>query len=179
MSHHLCVFILTFPILLHCLLRVSFGPDPPGRDVTALLHEGAQREPEGIKDAKVIGWVRGSLWVFGFILILEVPLVRTESTDQEQDHAHPNIGKHYTHPDLIGQRVQERENTRLGLLWLLYHNGDAQAHKGLGKVYHLLSYQSNGERCNSYICSLETGTRTASISYDLHKGTGHFKCMCE
>ena len=158
---------------------LSAGSDPPGWDVTALLHEGAQWEPERIEDAKVIGGIGWCLGVFGLVLFLEVPLVGTEPTDQEQDHAHPNIGKHNTHPDLIGQRVQEGENAGLGLLWLLYHNGDAQAHKGLGKVYHLLSNQSNGERCNSYICSLETGTCTASISHDLHKETCHFKCMCE
>lgn len=163
----------------HYSVSASSGADPPGRYVTALLHEGTQREPEGIKDAKVIRRIRRGLGVFGFILVLEVPLVRTEAADQEQDHAHPNIGKYNTHPDLIGQRVQEGENARLGLLGLLYHNGDAQAHKRLGKVYHFLSNQSNGERCNSYICSLETGTRTASISYDLHDETGHFKCVCE
>lgn len=128
-----------FPLYLFNLILVSTGADPPGGDVTALLHEGPQWEPQGIEDAKVIGRVRGCLGVFGLILFLKVPLVRTEPTDQEQDHAHPNIGKHYTHPDLIGQRIQEGEHARLRLLRLLYHNGDAQAHKGLGKVYHLLS----------------------------------------
>lgn len=145
-------------MLFHLSSLVCISTDSPGRYVTALLHEGTQREPEWIEDAKVIGGVRRCLGVFGLILVFEVPFIRTKATDQEQNHAHPDIGKDYTHPDFIGQRVQEGENARLGLLGLLYHNGDAQAHKWLGKVYHLLSNQSNSERCNSYICSLETGT---------------------
>lgn len=127
---------------LHFLVGKSdllLGADPPWRDVTALLHKGAQRKPQGIEDAKVIWWVWGCLGVFGLILVFKVPFVGAEPTDQEQDHAHPDIGKDDTHPDLVCQRIQEGEHTGLGLLWLLYHNGDAQAHKRLGKVYDLLS----------------------------------------
>jgi len=137
----------------------------PRGDVTALLHEGPQREPQRVEDAKVVGRIGGTLGVFGLVLLLEVPLVGAEAADQEQNHAHTDIGKHYAHPDLIGQGVQEGEHAGLGLLRLLYHNGDAQAHKGLGKVYHLLSDQCYGERRDRYICPLETGIcTTASIS---------------
>ena len=139
--------------------------DPPWRNITALLHEGSQREPKAVEDAKVVGGVRGGLGVFCLILLVKIPLIWAEPANQEQNHAHTNVGKHDAHPDLVGQGVQEGKHPRFGLLGLLDHDGDAQTHEGLGEVYHLLSHQGDGEGCNSYICSLETGTCKAHVYF--------------
>ena len=130
----------------------------PGWYLTSLLHEGSQREPQRVEDAKVVGRIWRCLGVFGLILFIQVPLIRAEAADQEQDHTHTDVGEHDTHPYLIGQRVQEGEDTWFRLLGLLDHDGDAQRHEGLGEVDHFLTNQGYGERCHSYICSLETET---------------------
>lgn len=115
----------------------------PWWDIASLLHEGPEGEPQAIKNPKVVWRVWGALRVFGLIVLIQVPFIRAEPADEEQHHTHADIGKNYTHPNLIGQRVQEGKHTRLGLLGLLNHNGDAQAHKGLREVYHLFPYQRN------------------------------------
>ncbi len=73
-----------------------------------------------------------------------MPLVRAEAADQEEHHAHADVGEHDAHPDLVGQRVQEGEDARFGLLRLFDHDGDAQTHEGLGEIDHLLPDQSDG-----------------------------------
>lgn len=90
-----------------------------------------------------------------------MPLIRAEAAHQEEHHAHANIGKDYTHPDLISQRVQKGEHARLGLLGLLNHDGDAQAHEGLGKVNDLLPDQRDSERSHSDVGSLRRRERGA------------------
>lgn len=119
-----------------------------------MLHEGTQGEPQAIKNPKVVWRVWGALGVFELIVLVQMPLIRAEAAHQEEDHTHANIGKNYTHPDLIGQWVQEGEHPGLGLLRLLYHYGDAQAHKGLGEVYHFLPYQRYSEGGHGYVSSL-------------------------
>ena len=113
----------------------------PWRDIASLLHEGAQGEPQAIKNPKVVRRVWGALRVFGLIVLVQMPLIGAETAHQEEHHTHANIGKDYTHPNLIGQRVQEGKHPGLGLLRLLNHNGDAQAHEGLREVYHFLPHQ--------------------------------------
>ena len=78
-----------------------------------MLHEGAQGEPQAIKNPKVVRWVWRALGVFGLVVLIQMPLIWAEAADQEEHHAHADIGKHYAHPDLIGQRVQEGEHARL------------------------------------------------------------------
>lgn len=85
----------------------------PWRDIASLLHEGAQGEPQAIKNPKVVWWVWRALGVFGLVVFVQMPLIGAEAADQEEHHAHADIGKYYTHPDLIGQRVQEGEHARL------------------------------------------------------------------
>lgn len=55
----------------------------------------------------------------------------TPNTHQKQHHADSDVRKHDAHPNFIGQRVQERENTWFGLLRLLNHDGDSQRHERL------------------------------------------------
>lgn len=113
----------------------------PWWDIASLLHEGTQGEPQAIKNPKVVWRVWGALRVFDLIVLVQMPLIRAEAAHQEEHHTHADIGKNYTHPNLIGQWVQEGKHPRLGLLRLLNHNGDAQAHKGLREVYHFFPYQ--------------------------------------
>ena len=67
----------------------------PGFDVAALLHEGAEGEPETVEDGEVVGDRRTVGVVF------DVPLERTEATDEKQDDADADIREYHTHPDLM------------------------------------------------------------------------------
>lgn len=127
----------------------------PWWDIASLLHEGAQREPQAIKNPKVVRRVWGTLWVFELIILIQVPLIRAEAAHEEEHHAHANVGENYTHPNLIGQWVQKRKHSGFGLLRLLNHYGDTQAHKGLREVYHFLPNQRYGERSHGYVSSLQ------------------------
>lgn len=150
----------------------------PWWDITALLHEGPQWEPKGVEDAELIGllWtllvgvllrcrlallhpvrgrsLSGTLWLTSLLVVLSVPLVRAESADKEQDNADANVGKHYAHPDLISQGVQEWKHARFGFSGFLDHDGDTQWHEGLGEVDHFFTDQSDGQRSHSHICFL-------------------------
>ncbi len=64
---------------------------------------------------------------------------------RNEHHAHADVGEHNAHPDLVGQRVQEGEDTWFGLLGLLDHDGDAQTHEGFWEVNDLLPDQSNSQ----------------------------------
>lgn len=121
----------------------------PGGDVAALLHEGAQGEPEGVEDTKFIGGLVAWRTVGALFGLLGVPFVRAEAADQEEHHAHADIRKHDAHPDLVGQRVQEGEHPRFGLLGFLDHDGNAQRHEGLREVNHLLPDQRDSQRGHS------------------------------
>lgn len=114
----------------------------PGRDVTSLLHEGSQGEPQAVEYPKLIGLVAGGL-VSPFLKLFAVPFVGAETADQEKDDAHSNVGEHNAHPDLISQRIQEGKDPRFGLLWLFYHDGDPQTHKRLGEIDHLFPDQGD------------------------------------
>ncbi len=117
----------------------------PGRDVATLLHEGSKGEPETVEDPKLIGGLVARQTVSALLGLLGVPLVRAEAADQEEHHAHADVGEHNAHPDLVGQRVQEGEDTRFGLLGLLDHDGDAQTHEGFREVNDLLPDQRNSQ----------------------------------
>lgn len=116
----------------------------PGGDVTALLHEGAQGEPERVEDAELVGGLVAWRTVCALLGLLGVPFVRAEAADQEEHHANADIGEHDAHPDLVGQWVQEGEHARLRLLGLLDHDGDAERHEGFGEIDHLLPDQRDG-----------------------------------
>lgn len=84
-----------------------------------------------------------------------MPLIWAEAADQEKHHTHANVGEHYTHPNLIGKRVQEGENARLRLGGLLDHDGDPKTHKGFGEVDDFLSHQCDGQWCHGHIGFLQ------------------------
>lgn len=98
--------------------------DLPRRDVTALSHKGSKGEPQAVEYAKLISRLIGL--DLPVLILLSVPLVGAEAADEEQHHADTNVSKNYTHPNLISQWIQERENSRLGFLRLLDHDGNAQ-----------------------------------------------------
>ena len=72
--------------------------DWPRFDVDALLHERAEREPKTVEDGEVIGDSDAVRAVF------DVPLKRTEPTDEEQNHTDADIGEHDTHPHLAAHQ---------------------------------------------------------------------------
>jgi len=68
--------------------------DSPRFNVDALLHESAEREPETVEDGEVIGdsdTIRA---------VLDVPLKRTETTNEEENDTHSDVREHNTHPHL-------------------------------------------------------------------------------
>lgn len=117
--------------------------DWPGRDVTALLHEGSKGEPQAVEYPKFIGLVTGRL-VSPFLKLFTVPFIGAEAADQEEDNTHSNVGKNNAHPNFVSQRIKEGEDSWLGLLWFFDHDGDSQTHKWLGEVYNLFPNQGDG-----------------------------------
>lgn len=60
---------------------MDFPSHSPWRDVTALLHEGSQRKPQRVEDAKLIGRLVSGALLWGPLLwFLCMPLIRTEAT---------------------------------------------------------------------------------------------------
>lgn len=73
------------PDTTHTRPRLSLRPSLPWRDVAALLHEGSQGEPEGVKDAELVGGLVSGAQLGGALLwLLSVPLVRAEATHLRQ-----------------------------------------------------------------------------------------------
>ena len=66
----------------------------PGLDVDTLLHESAQWKPETVEDGEVVGYSDAVRAVFN------VPLKRTEATDQKQHDADTDVREHHAHPHL-------------------------------------------------------------------------------
>ena len=136
----------------------------PRLDVAALLHEGAEREPETVEDGEVVG-DRRSVGV-----VLDVPLEGTEPTDEEQhdadaefkvevevtrsrggDDADADVGEDDAHPDLVGERLHERHDARRVLLLLLEHDADAEAHERLAEVDDALACRRDRQRRQSQV----------------------------
>ena len=78
-----------------------------------MLHESSEREPETVEDGKVVGDRRA------VSSVLNVPLERTESTHEEQDDTDADVGKYDAHPNLVRQRIHEREHAGNVLYWFL------------------------------------------------------------
>lgn len=64
-----------------------------GQHVAALLHEGAEGEPQAVADGEVVGQL--------CLAAVNVPLLGAESTNEEQHHAHSDEGKNCAQPDLL------------------------------------------------------------------------------
>ena len=89
------------------------NPLLPGRDVAALLHQGAKREPEAVGDAEVVGGLRlGLAGPVGFVrrdtgVLDRVPLLGAEPTDKEQHHANTcRSGSQKQSKNLRGSKLQ-------------------------------------------------------------------------
>ena len=90
----------------------------PWFDVTALLHEGAEREPEAVEDGEVVGNARSSRRTIG--VVLDVPFEWREARDEKQDDADANVGEDDAHPDLVREWIHERKHSRILFGWLLH-----------------------------------------------------------
>lgn len=86
------------PDTTHTRPRLSLRPSLralPRRDVAALLHEGSQGEPEGVKDAELVGRLVSGAQLGGALLwLFSVPLVRTEATHLRQKREKVNNADH-------------------------------------------------------------------------------------
>ena len=100
----------------------------PWFDVTPLLHEGAEREPQTVEDGEVVGDSRPIGVVF------DVPLKWTEATDEEQNDTDADVGEDHAHPNLVGQREEEGEDARCLLRRLRDHDTDTETHERLREV---------------------------------------------
>lgn len=104
-----------------------------------MLHESSQGEPQAVGNRKVIADAG---------LVIHVPFVRTEATDQEQHNTDADVGEYNTHPDLVRQRIHEREDIRLLVRGPLHHDADAKAHERLREVDVSLTNSCYCQRCN-------------------------------
>lgn len=106
-SHTVCrpktdtLYAKILPDTTHTCPRLSLRPSFPAlpwRDVAALLHEGSQGEPEGVKDAKLVGRLVSGAQLGGALLwLLSVPLVRAEATHLRQKREKVNNADHLKH----------------------------------------------------------------------------------
>lgn len=99
------------------------GGNPPWRNITSLLHESSQGEPETVEYPKLIRLIIGWL-VPSFLKFLCVPLIRAEAAHQEEDNTHSNVGKNNAHPYFVSQRIQKGKHSWFGLLRFFYHDRD-------------------------------------------------------
>lgn len=77
-----------------------------GVEVAALLHEGADGEPEAVGQGELVLDDLGPGRVAGMRV---VPLVRAEPGDHEHRYRDEDVGGQRVQPDLDRQRVHERE----------------------------------------------------------------------
>ena len=73
-------------------------------------------------------------------------LVGTEATDDGQRQADADVGQDDTQPDVVVQRVHEREHARLLLLRLLDHDADAEVHERFREVDETLAVRRDRQR---------------------------------
>ena len=105
----------------------------PRLDVDALLHEGAEREPERVEDGEVVGDRHAAT------AVLDVPLEGREARHEEEHDTHANVRKDDAHPHLVRQGIHEGEDTGTVLDRLLDHDADAETHERLREVDDLFS----------------------------------------
>jgi len=80
------------------------------------LHKSSERKPETVEDGEVVGDRRTVR------VVLNMPLERTKSTDEEQHDADADVREYDAHPDLIRERIHEREHAGNVLDRFLYDN---------------------------------------------------------
>ena len=97
------------------------------------MHKRPERKPQTVEDCEVVGEARSSGRVF------DVPLRRTESTDDEESNADGDVREHDAQPDVVVQRIHEREHAWFLFLGFLDHDADAEVHERFAEVDHALS----------------------------------------
>ena len=65
------------------------GGDEPWGDITTLLHNGPEREPETVHDGEVVSERRAGG------AVLDLPLVRAEAADEEEDETDADVGEYH------------------------------------------------------------------------------------
>ena len=93
-------------------------------------------------------------------------LVRTESADNGQRNADTGVRQDNAQPDVVVERVHEREDAWFLLLWLLDHNADAEIHERLGEVDVMLAFRCDRQRRYSYVRLLHTRHRHNNNNYN-------------
>ena len=107
-----------------------------------MLHKRSNRKPQTVQQRElVLHDIR-----VGVTRVRVVPLVRTESRENEQHEADEKIGCHHVNPDMDGQRRQEGEEARVLARRLLEEDANAEVHEGLGEVDDLLARIADGQR---------------------------------
>ena len=114
-------------------------PHQPWGNITSLLHYSTEGKPEAIEYREVVGEGRP------VDAVLDLPLVRAESADDEQNDRDSGVRQDHVHPYLGRQRVHEREDTRLLLLRFLDHDADAETHERLREVDAALAIVRRGQ----------------------------------
>ena len=71
-----------------------------------------------------------------------------DETDGQEAHGD-------TEPHEFVQRVHEGEDTWLGLVWLLDHDGNPRVHERLGEIHHSLTVFSDRQRSHGDVFFLE------------------------
>jgi len=120
----------TLSLALFVLFIGSHNRCLPRTDVASPPHEGTQREPQTVEYREVVSEGRSS------DAVLDLPFLRAEPTDEEKDDADGEIRQNDAHPDLVAQRIHEREDAWLLLLRFLDHDADAELHERLREVDH-------------------------------------------
>ena len=90
-------------------------------------------------------------------------LVGTEAADDGERQTDADVGENDAQPDVVVQRVHEREHARLLLLRLLDHDADSEVHERLGEVDHPLAFRRDRQRryrdVRRLSPSVDTGTQ--------------------
>jgi hypothetical protein len=145
------------PKLFHLHVNADDANQPdrsPGRYVASLSHERAESKPKTVEYREVVGVTEAGHLVF------DLPLVRTEPADQKQHHRYADVRHDNTNPNVRTEWCHEREDARLQLLRLLYHDADAEFHERLREVDDAFSLRRNRQRCNGQISLLYCRTST-------------------
>lgn len=77
----------------------------PRQNVSSLLHERGQREPQTVVDGEVIGDRVDPMRPF-----LDSPLVGAEPRDEEDDDGNADVSEDDVHPDFSAKRLHEGED---------------------------------------------------------------------
>lgn len=76
-------------------------------------------------------------------------------SNNEEHAADSQTCQQHIHPDVWGERVEERKNSRVGAIGFTVQDTNPQGHKWLREVYDFLSHISDGQRCHSQISNLK------------------------